>query len=57
MISWTANVYMIRGAHPEIFQGSGGFMELGHFDKHFSKNTKLEIPAGKIFRAFSPRYS
>ena len=30
-ISWTANVYMIRGAQPEIFQGSGGFVELGHF--------------------------
>ena len=22
------------------FQGRGGFMELGHFNKHFAKNTR-----------------
>ena len=26
------------GVQPEIFQGSGGFVKLGHFDKHFVKN-------------------
>ena len=25
---------------PDIFQGRGGFVELGHFDKIFVKNTK-----------------
>ena len=31
---------IISGAQPEIFQGRRGFMELGHFDKLFFKNTK-----------------
>ena len=40
---------------PETFQasGGGGFVELGHFDKHFVKNTRKRGPAGNI----SPRYS
>ena len=33
------------------------FVELGHFDKHFIKNTKKEHPAGKYFGLFCPRYS
>ena len=28
------------GVQPEIFQGKGGFVEFGHFDKHFVKNTR-----------------
>ena len=44
------------GAQPEIFQGRGGFVELGHFDKLFVKNTK-KSPAEKNFGAFSSRYS
>ena len=43
-------------AQPENFQDTGGFLELGHFDKHFVKNTGNEDPAGKNFGAFSPRY-
>ena len=31
------------GAQPEIFQGRGGFVELGHFDKLFVKNIKLQF--------------
>ena len=31
---------IIPGAQPEIFQGRGGFMELGNSDKHFVKNTR-----------------
>ena len=27
------------GEQPDIFQCRGRFMELGHFDKHFAKNT------------------
>ena len=30
----------ITGVRTEIFQGKGGFLELGHFDKHFVKNTR-----------------
>ena len=37
------------GTQPDIFQGRGGFVELGHFDKLFVKNTKK--------RLLSPRYS
>ena len=36
------------GAQPEIFQGRGGFVKLGHFDKHFVKNSRKKDPAGKI---------
>ena len=33
-----------------------GFEELGHFNKHFVKNTRKRGPAGKHFGVFSPRY-
>ena len=32
-------------------------MELGHFNKHFLKNTTKTGTAGKDFGVFSPRYS
>ena len=41
----------VTGVQPEVFQGSGGFVELGHFDKLFVKNTKKGA-AGKRFGAF-----
>ena len=41
---------------PEISQGMGSFVELGHFDKHFVKNAKKGL-AGKHFGVFSPIYS
>ena len=44
------------GTQPELFQGRGGFVELGHFDQLFVKNTK-KGSAGKNFVAFSTRYS
>ena len=37
---------------PEIFQGRGGFVELGHFDKHFVKNTRKKVPLEKILEFF-----
>ena len=40
------------GAQPEIFQGRGGFVEQGHFDKHFVKNTQEKGPAEKILEFF-----
>ena len=49
-------VYVRTGALPEIFQDREGFVEFGHFDKLFVKNTK-KGPAGNSFGAFSPRYS
>ena len=35
------------GAQPEISQGSGGLGILGHFYKHFVKNTRKKGRAGK----------
>ena len=32
--------YVYTGAQSEIFQGRGGLVGLGHFYKHFVKNTK-----------------
>ena len=39
-------------AHPEIFQGRGGFMKLGHFDKHFFKKSRKKAPQGNISEFF-----
>ena len=36
------------GTQPEIFQGRGGFVKLGHFDKHFIKKSRKKTPQGKI---------
>ena len=44
------------GTQPEIFQGRGGFAELGHLNKNFVKNTRKKAPQGK-FWSLSPRYS
>ena len=41
------------GAQPEIFQGRGGFVELGHFDKLFVKNTKKRSRSEKFWSFFS----
>ena len=41
-----------EGAQPEIFQGIGGFVKLGHFDKHFVKNSRKKGSAGKISEFF-----
>ena len=37
------------GAEQENFQGGWGFVEQGHFDKHFVKNTTKIEPTGKKF--------
>ena len=42
----------MSGAQPEIFQGRGGFVELGHFNKYFVKNTIKKAPQGKILEFF-----
>ena len=42
----------ITGAQTEIFQGSGGLVGLGHFYKHFVKNTRQKAPHGKIGEFF-----
>ena len=39
-------------AQPEIFQGRGGFVKLGHFDKHFIKKLRKKAPQGKILEFF-----
>ena len=47
----------VSGAQPEIFQGKGGFVKLGHFDKYFVKNSRKIGPARKNFEVFPFRYS
>ena len=37
---------------PDIFQGRGDFMELGHFNKYFAKKTKKMAPQGNIMDIF-----
>ena len=49
--AWTLVLFPHADTQPEIFQGRG-FVELGHFDKHFIKNTQTKDPAGKIFGVF-----
>ena len=34
------------------FQGRGGFVKLGHFDKHFIKKSRKKAPQGKILEFF-----
>ena len=40
------------GAQPEIFQGRGDFVKLGHFNKHFIKKSRKKTPQEKIFEFF-----
>ena len=47
------NNLVISGTQPEIFQGRGGFVELGHFNKHFVKNT-IKKPRREKFWSFFP---
>ena len=42
----------ITGPQPEIFQGRTGFLEFGHFDQHFVKNTEKKAPQGKVLELF-----
>ena len=44
------------GAQPDLSQGRGGLVGLGHFHKHFLKNTRRKAHAGKNVGIFSPRY-
>ena len=47
----------MTGVQPEIFQDRGGFVKLGHFDKHFVKNSRKKGSTGENFGDFSTRYS
>ena len=40
------------GAQPEIFQGRGDFVKLGHSDKHFVKNSRKKRSCGEKFWSF-----
>ena len=44
------------GVQPEIFQGRGGSVELGHFNKYFVKKNKEKGSAGEHLGVFPPRY-
>ena len=50
-----SKVLAVRG--PKYFlqvrnKGRGGFVELGHFDKHFVKNTRIKSSTGNISEFF-----
>ena len=47
------NKKIVAGAQPGFFQGRRFFIELGHFNKHFVKNTIEKVPQGKILEFFS----
>ena len=47
--TWTLVSFPHAGVQPEIFQDRRGFVELGHFDKHFVKNTRKKGPARENF--------
>ena len=47
----------VTGAQPEIFQGSTGFFEHRHFDKHLMHYIQKKGSAGEKFLVFSSRYS
>ena len=49
--------FLPTGAQPEISQGRGGFMKLGHSDKHFVKNSRKKGPVGKNVEVFFLWYS
>ena len=42
----------VSDAQTKIFQGRAGFMELGHFDKHFVKNKRKKRPLREKFGVF-----
>ena len=48
--------YFTSDAQPDIFQGSEGFVKLGHSDKHFFRNLTKKEPAGENFEFSSLRY-
>ena len=41
----------------ELFQGRGGFVEPGYFNRYFIKKTKEKRPHMEKLGVFSPRYS
>ena len=41
--------HSVSGAQPKIFQSKGGFVKLGHFDKHLVKKSRKKGLAGKFF--------
>ena len=40
------------GVQPEIFEGRGGFVKLGHFDKHFIKKSRKKATQEKFLEFF-----
>ena len=44
--------HSFAGAQPEIFEGRGGFVKLGHFDKDFIKKSRKKTPQGNILEFF-----
>ena len=45
-----------KGAQPQIFQGRGGLVGLGHFINILLKTPEKKCAAGKNLGVFSPRY-
>ena len=50
--TWILILLPHAGTQTENFQGRGGFMELGHFDKHFLRKNTKKAPQGNILELF-----
>ena len=50
--SWNWQATSYPGAQPDIFQGRGGLVKLGHSEKHFVKNSRKKGLAGKTLKFF-----
>ena len=46
--------HIYAGAQPEIVQGRGGFLKLGHFNKHFLKKSRKKLQQQNILELFVP---
>ena len=45
-------INMKISAQPEIFQGRGDFLKLGHFNKYFVKKSRKNVPQEKNLEFF-----
>ena len=47
IMEMSPNKTFVTGAQTDIFKGRGGFVEFGHFDKYFVKNSRKKSRTAK----------
>ena len=52
LVEQVVSTFISSDAQPEIFQGRGGFVKLGYFDKHFIGKSRKNAPQGKVLEFF-----